>query len=193
MTDNVENRRWRHELDHDTESVFWLILYWAVCVQPQDGPKEAINAGIWGLLMGPVESRSDLLSSRFQNATHSIYRPLGILLQKLASILSVDRRWLDSSDPRNKPGYANEAFQRLILQFILDHRQDTFMKTKVDRELRRPELIPQSQSRTHTSNRILHDYIRDSRSSLGPSRPRSKTKRSSVNAKTDGTTLGVGH
>jgi len=191
-TDDINNRQWRHELDHDTESVFWLILYWAVCVQPQDGPKEAIDAMIWGGLMGPVESRSNLLKSDFKHATHSIYRPLESLLSKLAAILVVDRNWLESSDPRNNAGYANEAFQRLILQFILDHRQDTFMKTKVDRELRHPKRTPQSQSRTDTSSKILHDYIRDSRSSHSPSRPRSKTKRSSVNAKTDGTTLEVG-
>ncbi|KAG9019787.1 hypothetical protein FRB90_007930 [Tulasnella sp. 427] len=35
--------QWRHELDHDVESVFWLMLYWAICAQPKecrDGAEE---------------------------------------------------------------------------------------------------------------------------------------------------------
>jgi hypothetical protein len=77
------NHQWRHELDHDTESVqvFWLMLYWAVGVQPGNG-SEATSAGIWGDLTGPVNSRSDLLNSGLQDTTHSAssYRPLGSLL-----------------------------------------------------------------------------------------------------------------
>jgi hypothetical protein len=147
LTGDVDNRQWRHELDHDTESVFWLMLYWAVGVQPKEGPQEAINAFIWAGLMGPVESRSGLLSSGFRNATHSVYRPLESLLNELAAILVVDRRWLELSDPRNDPGYANEAFQRLILQFILDHRQEKFMNTEIDLKLRYP-VKPTTQSLT---------------------------------------------
>jgi len=77
-------------------------------------------------------------------ATHSVYQPLWPLLSQ---ILDVDRHWLDSSDPRNHPGYINEAFQRLILQFILDHRNEEFMQRKVESRLRRP-VVPKRSRET---------------------------------------------
>jgi hypothetical protein len=55
-------------------------------------------------------------------ATHSVYQLLWSLLKKLAAIF---RHWLKSSNPRKDPGYINEAFQHLILQFI-DHRTLNF-------------------------------------------------------------------
>jgi hypothetical protein len=193
LTGDIDNRQWRHELDHDTESVFWLMLYWAVGVQPKEGPQEAINAFTWAGLMGPVKSRSSLLRSGLDDATHSVYRPLESLLNKLAAILVVDRCWLGLSDPRNDPGYANEAFQRLILQFILDHRQEKFMKTEVDRKLRYPRK-PTTQNLTPSSTltRVQYDEIRRTRQSQSPSSPQGETKRSGGNAKIGGTILEVG-
>jgi hypothetical protein len=73
----TENQQWRHELDHDTESVFWLLLYWAIAAQPEEGGEEVIDTGIWGMLMGTTESRLNLIGSRSLDcATHSFYRPL---------------------------------------------------------------------------------------------------------------------
>jgi hypothetical protein len=34
---------WRHELEHDAESVFWLLLYWAMVMQPARLPTEQID------------------------------------------------------------------------------------------------------------------------------------------------------
>jgi hypothetical protein len=77
------------------------MLYWAVGVQPENGSEEPINALIWGGLMGSAESRSMLLrGGGLEIATHSVYRPIGRLLNKLAAILVVDRHWLLSNDPR---------------------------------------------------------------------------------------------
>ena len=45
-------KRWRHELEHDAESVFWLLLYWAMVVQPEKHPKEKIDAEYWVQLNG---------------------------------------------------------------------------------------------------------------------------------------------
>jgi hypothetical protein len=133
------NSQWRHELDHDTESVFWLLLYWLVGAQPENQNEEPILAGFWGQLTGSVDCRTDLLLGYLTGATHSFYQPLLPLLKKLAHVLSVDRHWLQPSDPRKDPGYISEAFQRLIFQFILEHRNDTFMKHRVSSQTRRPE------------------------------------------------------
>ncbi len=133
--------QWRHELDHDSESVFWLLLYWAVGAQPEEEETEVIGASIWSSLMGPVAARVNMLQGDLDGATHSVFRPLWPLLNKLAAILNADGHWLKPSDPRKHPGYINEAFQRLILQFILDNRGKEFMVCKVGSELRRPEII----------------------------------------------------
>jgi len=49
---NPERERspWRHELEHDAESVFWLFLYWAIVVHPadSDGLPEEIDLGELG-------------------------------------------------------------------------------------------------------------------------------------------------
>jgi hypothetical protein len=134
--------QWRHELDHDTESVFWLLFYWLLRAQPENEQNEPIDASFWASFMGSAQARIGLFRSSLDGATHSMYRPLWPLLNKLASILKADRHWVESSDPRNDPGYMNEALQRLILQFILEHRNETFMHCRIGSQPRRPELIP---------------------------------------------------
>ena len=155
------------------------MLYWAVGVQPENGSEEPINALIWGGLMGSAESRSMLLrGGGLEIATHSVYRPIGRLLNKLAAILVVDRHWLLSNDPRNHPGYANEAFRRLILQFIIEHRDENFMKTKVCRQLRQSQKIWSFGSfhLSHMLNQTSHDKTHRTRSSLSLSSPQCATK-----------------
>jgi len=117
---------WRHELDHDAESVFWLIYYWALCVQPEGYPKQDIPDDLWGGVTGSVGSRIRILGAiagRFypDHGTHSLYAPLWPLIEQLAAILLVDGYWLDNSEPRRNLGYITEAFQRLILDFVLKH------------------------------------------------------------------------
>jgi hypothetical protein len=61
LVDNESQGGWRHELEHDTESVFWLLLYWAMVVQPKDCPKEMIDTESWNTLNGNHEARQGLL------------------------------------------------------------------------------------------------------------------------------------
>jgi hypothetical protein len=121
---------WRHELEHDAESVFWLLLYWAMVVQPKLSakglPNEYISPAVCVEITGDAEERNALVSSLAQGflsrVTHSFFKPLQPLIENLAAFLVVDRHWLERSDKRNQPEYINEAFQRLILAFILEHR-----------------------------------------------------------------------
>jgi len=105
------NRQWRHELDHDAESVFWLLLYWVVGAQPAEREKEEINANIWtGLTGKSVKLRTGLLRSlseeeSLEEVTHSTFRPFLPLLSNLASFLVVDRHWLDKTEVRNNEQY----------------------------------------------------------------------------------------
>ena len=85
---------WRHELDHDAESVFWLLLYWAMVVQPENSPKEKVPSDSWSALIKTHESREWLLDGLRNKVpsdlTHSFYTPLQPLIKDLAAILVID-------------------------------------------------------------------------------------------------------
>jgi len=100
------NDQWRHELEHDVESVFWLLLYWAMVVQPKSlakkVPNEAIDSAAWAEITGDAEKRNALVNSLAQGllprVTHSFSKPLQPLIETLAAFLVVDRHWLEQSD-----------------------------------------------------------------------------------------------
>jgi hypothetical protein len=134
---------------------------------------------VWVSLMGTARDRVALLRGRrsLDAATHSLYQPLWPLLSQLAAIIDVDRHWLTSSDPRNHPGYITEAFQRLILQFILDNGNEEFMQRKVRSRPRRPETISENLSPSYTSGQMENSRKRPS---LDPSIQQDGTKRSRI-------------
>jgi len=172
---------WRHELEHDAESVFWLFLYWAMVVQPVRCPTEEIDPGSWANLLGPASSRDDLVGTIAQKGVrtgliHSIYKHLSPLIKNLASILVVDRQWLAESDVRNDPAYIGEAFQRLILQFMVDHREEKFMNTEADVKFRSAKQMPQSDALSVTSSELMGALDRK-RPSPQPSMDYGKGKR----------------
>ena len=127
-------------------------------MQPKTSEKEeSIDAMSWAGLLGDSKSRNLLikgLSSEEQpaNLTHSRYMPLQPLISKLAAILVVDTHWLPVSDVRSHPEYINEAFQRVILQFILDNCSEKFMTDLIGPQLRKVALLVQSQGLSSTRN-----------------------------------------
>ena len=138
--DNESHGEFRHELNHDAESVFWLLLYWAMVVQPEGSlSKEKIDAGSWSFLNGNHEPRQKLLLTLTDkcDVTHSFYEPLRPLIEDLAVILVNDNHWLPASDPRKDPFYITEAFQRLILNFIINNRGREFMDHYVNKGFRK--------------------------------------------------------
>ena len=143
--------RWRHELDHDVESVFWLLLYWAMVAQPEGGPGEYMDSGSWTRMLKDSNNRAGLVSNLSsgpppQNLIHSVYEPMWPLISNLAALLVVDRHWIPESSARKRPDYMCEAFQRLILQFIDSKRSENFMTCRVADSLRQVEGVPQSQA-----------------------------------------------
>ena len=180
------NRQWRHELDHDAESVFWLLLYWVVGAQPAEREKEEIIPGIWANLTGnSIKLRTSLLRSlsdeeSLEEVTHSSFRPLLPLLSDLASFLVVDRHWLDKTEVRNNEQYIPEAFQHLILQFILDNRSKDFMTQPVDRRFRQVQVISQNLSLPGTGSPRWNAESSRKRPSPRPSMRRLKRSRLAV-------------
>jgi hypothetical protein len=176
------NRPWRHDLDHDAESVFWLLLYWVVGAQPAEREKERIISATWANLTGPVRYRTALVRSlseegSLEELAHSLYQPLLALLSNLAAILVVDRYWLDESETRNNEEYVPEAFQRLILQFILENRDKEFMTQPVDRQFRQVKVIGQNLSLPGTESSRWNADSSKKRPSPRPSMQRMKRPR----------------
>jgi len=163
--DNESHGGWRHELEHDTESVFWLLLYWAMVVQPEKRPKEKLDAGSWSGLNGNHEFRQQLLDSlnRTMSAslTHSFYKPLQPLIKELAAILVIDSHWLPASDPRKDRFYITEAFQRLILKFIIDNHGKEFMDHPVEKTFRKVQGIEASDGWSSTFLQSLDAVTRE--------------------------------
>ncbi len=159
VNESNHNKQWRHGLEHDAESVFWLLLYWAMVVQPNSPakkiPNEAIDSAAWAEITGDAEKRNALVSSLAQgflsHVTHSFFNPLQPLIENLAAFLVVDRHWLEQSDKRNQVEYLNEVFQQSILRFILDNRSKEFMDLPVDSNLRLVEPVPQSEKHSTTT------------------------------------------
>jgi hypothetical protein len=162
--ENNHSLQWRHELEHDAESVFWLFLYWAMVIQPKSQSKkkiqnEAIDSAAWAEITGDAEKRRGLVVKLAQGVisrglTHSFFKPLLPLIENLAAFLVVDRHWLEQSDKRNQPEYLNEAFQQLILAFIFENRGKEFMDRHVDSDLRSVELVPQSERHSTTTLQV---------------------------------------
>ena len=140
-----QDDKWRHELEHDAESVFWLLLYWAMVVQPEKCTEERTDAGSWIGLNNNHTSRSRLIEAASlhhlmaENLTHSFYKPLRPLINNLAAIFVIDSHWLPASDLRKDPYYITEAFQCLILNFIIENRGKEFMDRPVEKTFRKVE------------------------------------------------------
>ena len=168
VSSSSANREWRHELDHDAESVFWLLFFWSMSVQPVDKPKENIDTVTWDQMIGDVNNRNCLILAPPLSVTHSFYEPLWPLLRELCGILRVDRHWLDKSETRNSAEYINEAFQRLILQFILDNSGEEFMQHKVEASFHEVKKSPQAQTRPCTNSQASDAMNRKRSSSQAP-------------------------
>jgi hypothetical protein len=139
-------KRWRRELEHDAESVFWLLVYWSMVVQPQTGLPQTIDSPSWVRLLGNSGDRHDFVRTLSDgampdNLTHSSYKPLHPLIEDLAAVLLIDGHHLKAPDLRKDTFYVTEAFQRLILKFIIENRGKQFMDHPVEKTFRKVERL----------------------------------------------------
>jgi hypothetical protein len=158
LKNQSQDDRWKHKLDHDVESVFWLLLYWAMVTQPEGHPGEYINPIYWTAMLEDFKDRERLVlwfssGDRPNNLTHSVYVPLWPLITSLAATLVVDSHWLPKSNVRKRPEYICEAFQHLILGFIISEHSKDFMTCRVDNSLRHVYGVVQSQALSTTQSR----------------------------------------
>ena len=166
LKNQPQDDRWRRELDHDVESVFWLLLYWAMVAQPEGLPGEYIDSSSWSSMLGNSGDRIRLVSGLSsgpppQNLVHSVYEPVWPLISSLAALLVVDKHWLPESGARKRPDYTCEAFQRLILQFIDSKRSENFMTCRVGDSLRQVQGVAQYQVLLTTPSRQMDGLERE--------------------------------
>ena len=95
--DDKSRNSWRHKLKHDAESIFWLILYWAMVMQPKKCLREKISVASWSNLNGDYIEREALIreirhlpESDSRGLTHSFYNPLLPLIKDLTTIILID-------------------------------------------------------------------------------------------------------
>ena len=97
-----------------------------------------------------------------ENFTHSFYKPSRPLINNLAAIFAVDSHWLPASDPRKDPYHITEAFQCLILKFIIDNRGKEFMDRPVKKTFRKVEGIQYSDGFSSTIHQSENSTKRES-------------------------------
>ena len=170
-SEQSQSKGWRHELEHDAESVFWLFLYWSMVAQPEKGLEETIHSPSWGGLLGDSRDRHAFVRTLSDGAlpdhlTHSFYKPLHPLIEDLAAILLIDSHHLKAPDPRKDTFYVTEAFQRLILKFIIENRGKQFMNCRVKTTFRREEGVPHFNGKSATGSQAADLVARSVRSGM---------------------------
>lgn len=114
---------WRHELRHDAESAFWLLVWWVVNAAP-DGCTSEMPAELWVPLVGTtVDARPFAIPS---SGLDPAYAPLSELLHQLGQALVDDLHWATQT-PYTHPDFLHEVFQHRILNFIFENRDKKFM------------------------------------------------------------------
>ena len=142
---NQPLKPFKHKLRYDAESVFWLLLWWAIHALPvEEAPfynRKEIPQDIWVTLTSgnnEIDPRDRFVRAFPRKIVHPIYEPLEELLKDMAAQL--DGYPEKSEVPsRRKDEYIHEAFQRLILEFLCKRCDERFMTAEKSDKFRQPE------------------------------------------------------
>jgi hypothetical protein len=165
---NTTIETYSHRLSYDAEAILWLLLNWAIQIQPKSGDhKNRIPGSLWvALTSGDFinDPRRLLVPLKGNNLCHPDYAPLDELLndlfeqlsgyQEYIELLSVQKDKPPQKQEENPPhkqkktplthdpsrvqvDYLHEAFQRILLQFIVDNSEMGFMRTEISHLRRR--------------------------------------------------------
>jgi hypothetical protein len=158
--------KFRHKLCHDTESVFWLLLYWFMRAQPAETNDDededgGLNWWHWDNLTGGDDELDPRITFFYRLPSqifHRDYQNFASLLYSMSKLLNGDPDVLDTDSQRKKDEYLLVAFQRLLLNFLFKHRDPkfTFMynkKHREPREITRPRWVLRDPSSSTTNTR----------------------------------------
>ena len=130
-----DKREWRHELRHDVESAFWMLLLWVVIFRPSDDEEPPkIPLAFWINFTTEGWRGSLFTNMKEKNKTpwvHPDLNPVRELLRDMAAHLDGELQWLPKEDKcyeqMTNPSYLREVFQRLILNFLFKYENEPFM------------------------------------------------------------------
>ena len=123
----IDLSAFRHELRHDAESAFWLLLYWVLNAAAVQGPTTPVPAELWVSFTG---TQMDIRPLGIPaHALDPSYAPLSELLRQLGQALKSDLHWA-TQEPYTYPDFLHEVFQRRILNFIFDNHDAEFMNAR---------------------------------------------------------------
>ncbi|KJA13870.1 hypothetical protein HYPSUDRAFT_49570 [Hypholoma sublateritium FD-334 SS-4] len=124
LVEKPSNTTARHALRHDAESVYWVLVWWAVCAAPAGANNSSVASKLWTNL---TDNLSDDRPPRVRDGNlDPSYAALQSLLNSLGDYLAYDLHWANEA-PFNHPEFLHEAFQRLILNFLVDNKDEAFM------------------------------------------------------------------
>jgi len=141
--DYLRGLPWSHELRHDAESVFWLLVWWAIHLRSRKGKpnphgRSQIRLKSYRFLVEvglmKQDSRVYFLSALAKGGgwLDPEYRELESLFRKMANQLDGDLYWARYSGPEEMKGMKEpeylHALQRIIFNFLMEHRTKPFMK-----------------------------------------------------------------
>jgi hypothetical protein len=146
-------KEYSHRLSYDAESILWLLLWWAIQIQPKDGDhRDRIPGGLWVALTADGDDHRDFfLSGKMKDVCHPDYRGLDQLLISLFEQLKGYQEYVtlppkeyrvlspEHDVTRMEEEYLHEALQRTILAFIVQNHKEGFMKAQISPTRRRKE------------------------------------------------------
>jgi hypothetical protein len=157
---DIPQTPFKHKLQYDAESVFWLLLWWAIQAYPlgHSLKDNQIDERDWVALRGKQDENRDprerFVKESLNDVLHPVYNPLESLLEDMAEQLRGDHEkgevQLKGLNPdhkedqsRKQADYLHEAFQRLIIKFLFAHYGEDFMTTQKSADPRKiPEVAP---------------------------------------------------
>ena len=161
---NKESRHslpWTQTLHHDGESVFWLLVWWAIHLRPRSASSSKISNIIFGFLtnIDPV-MKHDARMVFMETLTEGIswmdpeYQELEPLFLRMARHLMGDLYWAKygGTGEMKEPEFLHEALQRIIFDFLMKNKTKPFMKLEKDPRPREVEYRP----RRHAEGQVTH-------------------------------------
>lgn len=131
--------KWEHDLRHDAESIFLLLVYWAIHIMPEQKhklPKElTIPSEIWSAIVTDRARSRQLLFTLSDDDLHPQFEELESLLSVLGAQLMEDYEWAPERNMKDLV-FVHEAMQRHIATFMIDHHNAAFMDIKIGKNTR---------------------------------------------------------
>ncbi|KAI0076336.1 hypothetical protein K474DRAFT_1675708 [Panus rudis PR-1116 ss-1] len=144
---SVTSKPFCHRMDHDAESMFWVLFRCLLCAQPRDVPVEEdtnSNTDAWQLFTRhtiskkPGDSRAVIMGwteDEFRAALHPKLAHVASLLRKLVLQVRPEYGYLDPPPPQE---HLHEAMRRLLLEAIVHIQHDSNLNVALDPDRKCP-------------------------------------------------------